>query len=110
MHRTTSSGHHFFLDHLPPGACRHTSTIVVDIHTLMVTLVYMLLLTFMLKLVSTVMFTLMFKLLDGVDVDTGATVCFFYAPPATDDRWYSTRPERPVHVARVWKQYSNNPK
>ncbi|CAM9827072.1 unnamed protein product [Ectocarpus sp. 13 AM-2016] len=25
-------------------------------------------------------------------------------------RWYYTVPERPVHVARVWKQYSNNPK
>ncbi|CAM9815889.1 unnamed protein product, partial [Hapterophycus canaliculatus] len=25
-------------------------------------------------------------------------------------RWYSTIPERPVHVAKVWKQYSNNPK
>ncbi|CAN0342772.1 unnamed protein product [Ectocarpus sp. 8 AP-2014] len=25
-------------------------------------------------------------------------------------RWYATVPERPVHVARVWKQYSNNPK
>ncbi|CAM9824128.1 unnamed protein product [Scytosiphon promiscuus] len=25
-------------------------------------------------------------------------------------RWYSTVPERPVHVAKVWKQYSNNPK
>eukprot|EP00903_Cladosiphon_okamuranus_P006996 g6807.t1 len=25
-------------------------------------------------------------------------------------RWYSEVPERPVHVAKVWKQYSNNPK
>ena len=27
-----------------------------------------------------------------------------------EGRWYSEVPERPVHVAKVWKQYSNNPK
>ncbi|CAM9990365.1 unnamed protein product, partial [Discosporangium mesarthrocarpum] len=25
-------------------------------------------------------------------------------------RWYSTVPQQPVHIARVWRRYSNNPK
>lgn len=38
-----------------------------------------------------------------------SSILLLFSSPR-ESRWYSEVPERPVHVARVWKQYSNNPK